>query len=252
MDDAWKSLKNGWKTNNLTLGKTKLGRIPWETVLEIRGVQEFPQMTFKKNRDTVQVCRDGDIKAKVHLELYLARDMKSTKWAFTGLWLANWSPWKTWAHYWMGQGTWCWRIWKSLRYLVTSSSQSLLRKFTYRNQTVWHQRSMNEERPTLGGGGSGNGTFKQIGHTQVHGAWWDTPTNVTGDDHCHWEAILDHLRKTEVVRRAPEDWKKANVTFSLQEGSEGGSGKVQVSQTLLGPTKMMGQISLEFISKLWL
>lgn len=36
-------------------------------------------------------------------------------------------------------------------------------------------KSLVQGRLSLGGGGSGKGTFKQTAHTQVHGTWWVHP-----------------------------------------------------------------------------
>lgn len=86
-----------------------------------------------------------------------------TKRAFTGSWVAKW---KMSAH-WKGQDSWCWRIWKHLRY------QWLLCFSLYWENPpsgIWgvrHQKSMDP--PRLGWGGSGKGIFKQTRHTQSMG-----------------------------------------------------------------------------------
>lgn len=37
--------------------------------------------------------------------------------------------------------------------------------------------------------------FKQTGHTQVHGTWWDAPMSAEGPGQCHCKGTLDYLRR---------------------------------------------------------
>lgn len=53
---------------------------------------------------------------------------------------------------------------------------------------------------SLGRGGPGKGTFKQIRHTEVHGTWQDAPESADGVGYCHCGAIFSYLCKVSMFR----------------------------------------------------
>jgi len=48
----------------------------------VHGMWKEGQATWEENRNTVKACRDATMKAKAHLELKLARDVKNNKQGF--------------------------------------------------------------------------------------------------------------------------------------------------------------------------
>lgn len=216
-------VKNGWKRNNLIIGKTKLWKNSMRyTPREKIGLRD-PSDDLRE-KETLSECVGMLLgKPKSIWNGIWQGTGTATKRAFTGSWVAKW---KMSAH-WKGQDSWCWRIWKHLRY------QWLLCLSLYWENPpsgIWgvrHQKSMDP--PRLGWGGSGKGTFKQTSHTQSMGPDGMLPQAQRELASVTERPLFDHLGKMEVIRTGTWGLEESKCHPYHQEGSEGGSRKVQVS-----------------------
>jgi len=59
------------------MSKELLAELKWKR--KVYGMWKEAQATCEEYRDVVKACRDATMKAKVHLELNLARDVKDNK-----------------------------------------------------------------------------------------------------------------------------------------------------------------------------
>jgi len=62
------------------MSKELLAELRWKR--KVYGMWKEGQATWKEYRNVVKACRDATRKAKVHLELNLARDVKENKKSF--------------------------------------------------------------------------------------------------------------------------------------------------------------------------
>lgn len=89
-----------------------------------------------------------------------------------------------------------------------------------------------------GGGGSREGTCKQIRHIQVHGTWWDTHTSAEETVWCHCKATLKYLWKVPVIRGGSWKLEENKCHSCLQEV---GSRELQAGQPPLCPWESNGR-----------
>ena len=194
----------------------------------------------RKNRHTVQACRDGVSKARAHLHLIWDVEGKMISTEAEGRQLEMHT------HCWTWQGTWQQRTLKRLKHSMPSSPWSLRVKFRYLTPAgksgesktyTWRSRK-DQVRNHL----------NKLELPKIHGTWWVAPTTAEELVHVINRPFWNYLESLCWLGEVSESWKNVKITLLFNNRTEEDLGNYRPMDLSLIPGRAAEEIFLQIIS----